>query len=816
MFRRVLRVLDYQTSAVTDVMSHVLKKDLQYDHVAIDLGQFAGAALRATRDLEGAEKDQEVVKYVAKAVTGIFMRRISIGKSVALLLDGVDPYWKFRRTRKYPGKRQESKFYRCAASPVMFNLEDRIRSAVIESRDCPSELLLSGCCTPGPTEGKMSAWALDIASAAPAARSDTFCLIGATDLFLSCLALTPFYNLTNMTLNMGELKYVTLAEVLEWLGLQKVMESGDSVRLARIRTDVTFLYMLSHGLAATDLPGLTNLVFKDVMGQYHTQFVARNESERYLFEENGSDLTLSVDCLVQLLNSALKKPVTSKMGDVAASDYLEAALQSHAMLCCGGIRDYSVSTREVQQAKTSSLRVDTFVSHLRSLGAVKRKASVNRNFALTAAEYLLCSAHSAQVIEQVLPVFTGGHTLPAGIAQELVDCAEPEEALEKAKGILSLVKCEHRALVHSPTHCWLKKAGAQGPPPGWVYYGVHLGKKSDASSTRAQLNSTTTDAVVEKTKRNYVVGFDASTKTWKDVPLPVGVESPSYPSSLKLVTWNVQFDRYSKKTTPLGKPGIDWCTPTRYGALSSVLSKTDADVIAMQESEVPWWEYLSHQAWVQDNYYFSCESNGDAVNPWGLVMLVHRRLPLVALTHTNVPGYSGHSSPMPCLTIPLNAKKSLCVSAIHLLAPYNQNNINQRVNQIDTLLKRLSPKFVGDDVVCMGDFNDYPSDFYRMPEAMKYKDAWEVVHGAPSEGSQDGYTINGNTNSYTNLIIEKEFFGRADRMLYNSSILVPTHAQLLGTKPVRAELAIDTCPEYLFPSDHYGVCCEFDVLPMDY
>jgi len=66
-------------------------------------------------------------------------------------------------------------------------------------------------------------------------------------------------------------------------------------------------------------------------------------------------------------------------------------------------------------------------------------------------------------------------------------------------------------------------------------------------------------------------------------------------------------------------------------------------------------------------------------------------------------------------------------------------------------------------------------------------------------------------------LIEKEFFGRADRILYRGSWLKPKVATLVGTKAVKAlkipaiEKEKLSCPDYLFPSDHYGVCIDFDL-----
>jgi hypothetical protein len=118
---------------------------------------------------------------------------------------------------------------------------------------------------------------------------------------------------------------------------------------------------------------------------------------------------------------------------------------------------------------------------------------------------------------------------------------------------------------------------------------------------------------------------------------------------------------------------------------------------------------------------------------------------------------------------------------------------------------------VGEDVIVTGDFNDYPSNFFVMPAAMgAYRDSWVEVHG-DNDGDK-GWTINGRSSAYTNLIIEPEFFGRADRLLIKSKHLKAVDATLLGTRPVREELGITTCPQYLFPSDHYGIKIKMDVV----
>ena len=201
---------------------------------------------------------------------------------------------------------------------------------------------------------------------------------------------------------------------------------------------------------------------------------------------------------------------------------------------------------------------------------------------------------------------------------------------------------------------------------------------------------------------------------------------------------------------------------------------------------------------------------GDPITPWGLLMLVHKRVPVTNMAAHNVPGYTGHTSVMPACTLQMTPTKTLNVCGIHLLAPYTQSNINVRVTQLEALMQRLSPKNMGDEVVVMGDFNDYPSNFFVMPPAMgTFRDAWVEANG--TEDADAGYTINGRTSKYTSLIIEPEFFGRADRILVKSSKIKVARAELIGTRSVRQELDIASCPEYLFPSDHYGILATLDV-----
>ena len=221
---------------------------------------------------------------------------------------------------------------------------------------------------------------------------------------------------------------------------------------------------------------------------------------------------------------------------------------------------------------------------------------------------------------------------------------------------------------------------------------------------------------------------DDGDSTWTEVPCDGGNAAKEYPATLKLVTWNVQFSRHSGERTPLGKPGIDWCTSTRYVALSAELAQTDADVIATQESEPAWQEYLSKQSWVRRNYRFSCGPTGEAINPWGVLVLIHKRVRVTAVSNANVPGYTGHMNVMPTVTVEVAKGVPVTISSCHLLAPYTNTNLSNRVTQLEALVKRVSAKVVGPESIVLGDFNDYPENFFTMPSDQNYKDAWLALH----------------------------------------------------------------------------------------
>ncbi|KAG5501841.1 hypothetical protein JKF63_04111 [Porcisia hertigi] len=316
--------------------------------------------------------------------------------------------------------------------------------------------------------------------------------------------------------------------------------------------------------------------------------------------------------------------------------------------------------------------------------------------------------------------------------------------------------------------------------------------------------------------------------------------------TLKVLTWNVMFDRYSNQPTPLGMPGIDWCSAQRYPVLAKLIDAENADVVGMQEVERPFAEYLAAQPWCRERYIMSCSPQSPILDPWGVLLLVRRggRWPLQQLKHLNVPAWSGHVSLMPVATLDLSTATAAAqsdvgltktdssarregkskhavfprvvnVCSVHLLAPFVKANEVARTGQDQALRHALTRQLHGDTLV-MGDFNDWPSNEFLMPPETRYVECWPIIH--PNDY---GKTMD-ESNTFCKLKIEEIFFGRSDKLFlrtgtatlssHTHGVLKPVEAHLVGTRSVNVENGNQEAPAYLFPSDHYGVSMQFQVL----
>jgi hypothetical protein len=788
--QRVLRL--YREQKLTDRLQLVLaKKVVELDHLAIDVTGLVGPALRMSKNVTTEQRrNKEVARHVTASLHQL-IKRFQPRKSLALFMDGPEPLWKADKTRSSTiTKRIESRLMRLPGTSLMQSVEEKVARMAPDNRLFPAEVVFCGTGCEGPVEQKMSAWALDVASRDSCKGNTSVAMLGAGELLLNTWGLTPFYNLSNVVQNGSDFKQLRAQDILEWLGLDKKLLDGDIPGVARMRTDLLFLYCLAHGASATELPAITLLSFADLADAYHA--AQKTSPTSYLFESSGNSLVLDVAMLEQILAFGSRKGSVSGRIEEPAADFLELALQSHALLCHGWVPNVWFVPRFPGAPQTQS-----FLSHLRCLvtsGKTKIQATTSSQLPLTACEFTALSLSIPSSLETFIQQVTG-QTIRQEVAKSITGSHITSAAVE----LRSALRCsprQHKSLFRSPAYCWMQSEKSKL----WSFHYVDIGVINKQAETRSKKGESQAADVSFSVAADGPATYNPTTSAWEPIATwPVG--GGELLSTLTVATWNVMFDRYSGKPTPLGMPGIDWCTPQRYPVISRVLQRTGADVIAMQEVEPQFWEFLSKQDWVKEGYSFSCGVNGASITPWGVLMLVSKRARLMSCTHINVPAWSSHVCLMPVVAIQM-AHAVVHVAGVHLLAPFTKNHENARTAQ-DTVLRQKMQKAIVGECITVGDYNDWPMSEFTMPPDSQYVDAWPIVNPKLPGKTMD------ESNEFCKLKIEEEFFGRSDKMFLRSRKLVPVYGDLIGTKSVNEENGNNKAPGYLFPSDHFGVVMKF-------
>ncbi|KAH9598631.1 Endonuclease/exonuclease/phosphatase [Trypanosoma melophagium] len=938
-----LAVTTYRQSKINDRFQLLItKKEVDCDYVGVDATALVATGLRLAKNVTSEQRrHKEVARHVSQSLQQL-LKKVRCKKSLLIAMDGAETLMKAEHTRSSSVTRKiESRLMRLPGTPLMQAVEERLVRMMPDRQILPSEVVFSGTCVQGCVEQKMSAWALDLASRDSFSGStDSLCLIGASELYLNVMALSPFYNVMSVVQNNADLRQMRLQDILEWLDLDKKAKEGESVTIAKMRTDILFLFILANGASVTELHPIPTLGFSELVDRYLKNFMETTsditstevgggggvspqtgtpKEELFLFEDMpGNTLRLNIPLLCRIIQLVARKEVPPRV-DIASEAYLEIALQTHAMLCLGEAPEFNyLPSMQTTQAGSSVLGIIPFAAHLAAmsstephrtarrtpprvkqlttstnekekeeketftlseskaeLGISKRKVISGEVQPLTAAEYtILCQSLPASV-ETLIQHYVG--VAPKPEVGKMITSSDTTGAHQMIREVLSYANPlkPHKCLCLSPSYCWLQNEKTQL----WRFEYVDIGIKSHQMETRRHLNAVKGVTLEVNMSRDGPSYFVTSTSSWEPIiNFPCGAEEEKHESkqketstfieegvkdteessksikaeddtkkkdkekttvetvyktkdkesseshstesqtiktktmtdknvsskqsTLKLLTWNVMFDRYSGKPTPLGMPGIDWCSPKRYPVLAKIIQQEDADVVGMQEVEPVFWNFLSKQSWVRENYFFSCGYASPAITPWGVLMLVHRRrLSVQNITYLNVPAWTNHVSLMPVVTLEM-PHGSVHVAAAHLLAPYTKSHETARTSQ-DGALRHHMTKTLSGDVVTMGDFNDWPTSEFHMPSESQYVDCWPLLHpGNPGKTMDE-------TNTFCKLKVEEMFFGRSDKVFLRSRRLVPVEAHLVGTKSVNDENGNNEAPAYLFPSDHYGVSMTF-------
>lgn len=810
MLRRTLLGCNYRTTKIQDCSSLVIsKKEVEVDHIVVDASALVGVGLRLAKTVQQETRRQkEVGRHVAQHIYGI-LGRFHPTSSMAVFMDGSEILWKAHKTRTSPvNKKTEHRASRLPGTAVVQAVDDKLSRLVPgDSRAFPPEVVYSGPFSHGSVEQKVSAWALDVCSRETFKPTDSVLMIGGSELFLNSLALTPFYNISSAVQNNADFRQTNVQDLLAWLDIDKEAAKGDNTFVAQVRTDATLLYCILHGASVTELSALPSLSFADVFQAY---LLEARGNKAFLFEERGNELFLDVPFLCSLLSKVLRKaPVATPSS--AAADYLELALQTHSVLCCGTLPQPRFTLRDPTATSPPAV---VFLNHLHSMGPDAKVCAARIGSALTAtggpltaAEFTVLSQQVPQGVETSVTQLIG-RALKSEAARKIVTATDIHDVAAEVRKVLCCGTRPSRALYYSPSYCWLQNQRSKV----WSFAYVDLGERSQKLQVRSKRNEEAAGAslTMGASKDGPVMfvpgGASANDGAWGSVTFPLAGHddagsAPPRPKSLSLLTWNVMFDRYSGQPTPLGMPGIDWCSPKRYPVLSKLIRAEDPDVIGMQEVEEAFWLHLAEQPWVRENYILSCNVDGPAVSPWGVLMMVHKRVPVSGISHLNIPAWSGHINLMPVITVDM-AHGPVHVSSMHLLAPYTKSHENARSGQDNALKQRLKKSISGDSVV-MGDFNDWPTSEFVMEPDTNYQDAWVKVNPTDPGKTMD------ETNEFAKLKIEEIFFGRSDKIFYRSKKLRPVKAYMVGMQSVNKENGNTAAPGYLFPSDHFGVKVHF-------
>lgn len=225
----------------------------------------------------------------------------------------------------------------------------------------------------------------------------------------------------------------------------------------------------------------------------------------------------------------------------------------------------------------------------------------------------------------------------------------------------------------------------------------------------------------------------------------------------------------------------------RIPALFTLLDKSNADVIALQEVDAWFIELLLKQDWAK-KYHFS-KQNETVFAPRGLLFLSKQPITKVSF------GFLPSRQKRGYLLIETKIQDVLFQVVTCHLDSFLEHG-EKRAEQLKEIFEILKPF---EDKVLLGDFNFGDGE---EPESKTipadFQDVWLMT-----KGEEPGFTWNieisqmAKEGSFPN-----ETSRRIDRILIKSLKLKPFHAVIVGNTPVDKNKEV-------FPSDHFGLLGEF-------
>lgn len=253
--------------------------------------------------------------------------------------------------------------------------------------------------------------------------------------------------------------------------------------------------------------------------------------------------------------------------------------------------------------------------------------------------------------------------------------------------------------------------------------------------------------------------------------LPALSQSINLPSEIKLVTWNVLNDSDLKKA--------------RGQAVLSVLSETQADIMVLQEVNLPFVQMLKNDHRFSEYRVHSLQQSNDIVG--GLAIL--SRLPLkTTQKYERLPSMMNRGLLYLMLE---NKEQLLCIANVHLESMMDDTAI--RIKQLKSIFYHLR---YCDEILLAGDFNFGEKEAEEAIFSKNYQDVWFLL-----KPRQRGLTFNRELNELSDdnaFWFEKS--RRLDRIYFSSDCLKANHIELMGNQPDK---------NGNMPSDHFAVLATF-------
>ncbi|MDG4663231.1 endonuclease/exonuclease/phosphatase family protein [Mycobacterium sp. 236(2023)] len=271
-----------------------------------------------------------------------------------------------------------------------------------------------------------------------------------------------------------------------------------------------------------------------------------------------------------------------------------------------------------------------------------------------------------------------------------------------------------------------------------------------------------------RSRRIDVLRYDGTSGQWG----PATLSHSTSRSQLSVSTFNVWFDPFF--------------ADVRYQAIADLLAADPPDVMVFQEVTDAALDVFLAQGWIRD-HYVSASIVGRRVGTYGMLLL--SRVPIADVTYTRVPTRARRGFLRADLVID-GARTALC--SVHLDS--GKRSAPLRVRQIRRIFRALA---ADSDAVVLGDFNMRDKENHLI--APPFHDVWPALR--PGE---DGYTEDTSINDMRYDSTAKKRHVRFDRVLVKGQRWRPESIELLGTEPIS--------PEHprVFPSDHFGVRCNFN------